>query len=472
MSVAEVKLGDSKAISKQLDYKPVDWSAPVYKFTKIYPQSGTQTLTLGQGSTGETIFELPTKCFNLSQSVLSWNETIPGQGAGNYSWKQMGTYGPIQQVQLYTRGGQMLCDMNYANVAMEVMRPRETKLQEFLTMEQPDALYPCNGLANVNYLPTQTAYAAGPPVVVPVNNAAITSAPVNYTERKYLEVSGNGLAATYNMKMRLSSLMNTIFAMDRDLAFPEVVVVRIVWGTTRIGWLSTSATNPTTGAAALTGNIVFDTIQLLLATETRPEIAQQVASVKEIMVHFTWVFKNNPGSAVRQTVTVRLNRMHGIYCKKIIHSLFNNTESTNTMYDHSNYGSALSSANLPGQAAKVNTYRTSLDNSYLQEYDLNCSPQYADDYMYMKKQLRGSVLQNNIMFAINWHHCDDFQGSQAASDGNVPSNYLGGLDLSIDRKWDFVASQTGYGVAAAYNHYTFVVCTRKLSIVPGAITIM
>ena len=446
--MAEVKISDIKSISKQLDYKTVDWSAPDYKFSKIFPQSGTQKLIIPIGSTAETLFELPAKCFNLSQSVLTWNETIDLQAAA-YSWKQMGTYGPIQQVQLYTRGGQMLADINYANVMMEVCRRRQLKLQEFLTQEQTDALYPCNSAAATNYLPV-------------VSGGAVTNAPVGYIESKYLEASAVGTAITYQMRMRLSSLVNSIFAVDRDLAFPEVLVMRVVWSSSRVGWSSTNAADPSAGVLALTGNVTCDIVQLLLATETNNEIARQVAEVKEIMVPFVWTFRNNPGVSTAQTVTVRLNRMHGLYCKKIIHTVLNNAETTNTMYDHTNYGATTI------LAAKVTSYYTAKDNARIQEFDLNATINIGDDYQHVKKQLKGSCILNNKMHAINWHHCDDFQGSQSISDGVLPPNYLGGLDLSTDRKWDFVGTM----INAAYNHYTFVVCTRKLTITPNAITIM
>lgn len=338
---------------------------------------------------------------------------------------------------------------------LRVVRPKETPLEAFLSHDAKDALQPCNVLASANL----TSVAC-------LGNYA--SASRSYTEQLYNTISASGASTTRYRQFRLNYLLNTLFALDKTLLFPEVLVLRVIFNSTKVAWNSNSATDPTSTPQAITTCTIAD-LQLLLAVEQNQEIvnslAEKIKSGFSMMIPFVFRYKNNV-SGLAQNVSIRLNRGHGAVCKKVIHAIFHGTESASgTMFDHSNIGADAATA------LKVTEYYTMLDNNRLQQYNMNCTLNKGDDYVFHKKQLKGSVLQNQQIYSYNWFHCDDFSNSLSPSDSeSLPvdkNNLIDGIDLSIERKWDFVGVTT---LTGPWNHYSFVCVGKMLQISPTMIT--
>lgn len=296
---------------------------------------------------------------------------------------------------------------------------------------------------------------------------AVTNASRGFTEQLYLYGNAVGALTLYR-DLRLGYLLNTIFSLDKTLLFPEVLVMRVIFNSTKLGWKATNANDPVTGAVALASAITVANLNLLLAVDQSQEVvnslADKVKSGFNMMIPFVHRYKNNLNGD-SQSVSIRMNRGHGAVCKKIIHAVFHNTESANTMYDHSNIGA---NANT---ALRVSEYYTMLDNSRLQQINLRATLNYGEDYLYHKKMLKGSVLQNQQIYSYNWFHCDSFENQIAPVD-NLPvdkDNLITGIDLSIERKWDFVGQTM---INAYYNHYTFVCVEKALSITPTMISVV
>ena len=111
-------------LSNQLDYKKETFIHPTYKLNKILPQSGSQTVTINTGG-NDTIFEIPaSKAFNLARSLLCFNIAPLTAGAYYYAYKDVFT--PIRQLQLYTRGGIYLCDLNELPNYSKFVKSRDT----------------------------------------------------------------------------------------------------------------------------------------------------------------------------------------------------------------------------------------------------------------------------------------------------------------------------------------------------------
>lgn len=455
MSANAFAQNGSTTISHELDYKPVEYSCPNYRFSKILPLSGSQTVTLGAASTQETILEIPTKAFNLANSVLSWDRTIALVG-GRSIWTPEDTCGEILQIQFYSRSALNLVDLNYCNNYLKVVGKKEKSFHSFMTNDVTDPLYRSDDLKVANYTPTANL------------GSVASGASVNYNECKYLSSTALGAAQTARrMRLRLGDLYNTLFSVDKDLLFPEVMILRIVWSSSKIGWTSLSQTDPSATPLDLPAGATLNNVALYLATESRPEIERglqaKVASGMEVLIPYVSTYKLNL-AGTSQTVSIRLNRANGLFCRKIIHAVFNNAENVNTMYDHTNLDAAVATT-----AGKVQSYYTAIDNQRIQNYDLSTSILVQDDYMYHKKQLEGSCILNQQMYQLNWFNCDDMLGSESVADGKLSPNLIGGLDLTIDRKWDFVGQSM---INANYNHYTFVVLTRKLVISPTSISFL
>jgi hypothetical protein len=174
-----------------------------------------------------------------------------------------------------------------------------------------------------------------------------------------------------------------------------------------------------------------------------------------ILVPYVYTYKTNLGVSTSQNVSLRFNRGNGRRLKKIYHSLFHNTESSNTAYDHSN-----------DNAGRITNYYTLLNNNRLQEYNLDCTQ--LDDFMLIKKQLKGSVIQTSAVFTYNWFHLEDFTGMYDDNHRDDKDNLETGLPLELEQKWDIYLTTA----SAAYNHYSFAITEKMLTISSSGIEIL
>ena len=134
---------ESSASPPQLIYKPVVQYQPSYRLSKLLPLSGSQTIPISGTATSEVIFELPTKPFNFSECVLSYQRNIAGQ-APNYAWTFTDTIPELMSVQIYTRSGKYICDINSFNNYINVARKIVMTQDDFISSDPKHCLYPCN----------------------------------------------------------------------------------------------------------------------------------------------------------------------------------------------------------------------------------------------------------------------------------------------------------------------------------------
>ena len=335
----------------------------------------------------------------------------------------------------------MLVDLNNANNYLQVINFKEYKLDEFKSNDQMNRFYPCNGLTTA------------------IDRPDGTSASLNYVEPRYLQVSaqeagGSESIITQQVQFKLKDIMNTFFAINKDVVFPEVLMLRLVWEAgNRISWYANSATDPNTGATASTGNHTASNVCLFLAVEQNQEIANSLqakiaSSGLNIPIDYVHSYKTNL-SSTSQTVSLKFNAGHGQTLKKVIHAAFANTETTWYAYDHVNTSQS-----------KISSFYSMLDNERLQEINLTCST--YDDYLFLKKQLAGTPIMNANIYNANWFWCDDW------SDRIDNKNVVAGLPISgTEHKWDIYMTTAN----ANHNHYTFAVCQKILSIGPNLIEV-
>ena len=97
-------------VSRELDYKSVDVSHGSYQLSKITPQSESNIITPNGGE--EAIFEIPgSKVINFGRSILSFQFTPGTAGSAKFNWIHCDWFPFIRQLQLYTREGLFLCDI-------------------------------------------------------------------------------------------------------------------------------------------------------------------------------------------------------------------------------------------------------------------------------------------------------------------------------------------------------------------------
>ena len=331
-----------------------------------------------------------------------------------------------------------------------------------------------------------------PPGITPNNGPASQA----YEEAAYImsdaamgiAPTGNNATAQINltMNMPLKAIKKTIFALDKDIVFPDIIVLRILFGpANKFAYFSTSALDPTAGAPAVlvpaaiyapapttgTAAVRIYNLTLLLATEKNEDLAQSVRALVNspsglnILIDFPYSYKQNL-SGSNQNISLRFNRGHGKNLLSIITSPFNNTESLNTAYDCFNVLAA-SSANTGNTAnnifpigAKVLNYYTQLDNVRLQDITPTSGYQYGNDYRENRKFMIDTPYLNIGVYNNNYFHMDQFY-ERNILDVEPEENLDKGMSLIVERKYDLIANMNG---STAYNWYTFAIVAKDLHI--------
>jgi hypothetical protein len=407
---------------------------PDYKYSRSYQQSGGTEVTIDT-SNKESIFELPAKVMNLSKSVLKFTATPT---AADFNWMFMDVIAGIRQIQLYNRSGVMLCDLNYLDKYSKIVLKTDTKKvdaieRDYGTAGQLVDMYGVvRGTSSV-YQYADAAASTGTSTVDPVYVYTGVNAPI------------------LDIELPLSQLKNTILALDKDLFFNEIMLLKIIWNPyTSWGFKSNSATDPTGGVAtAIAANIAITKLSFNLALENNMAISASLiqgvmSQGMSVVVPYVHPYKyTSPGSA-SQNVTLRFNRTFGRHLKKIYHGVFHQTETIATRYQLSNLA-----------RTKVTSYYTAVDGIRRSDFDLSVDNE--DDFDYVKKQLPDSILTSKLYtFRYNWIAFERFDDGRDTATDCVDS----GLPLDTEKKWDFIATTA----TDAHNHYTFAVCSRIFAV--------
>ena len=95
-----------------------------------------------------------------------------------------------------------------------------------------------------------------------------------------------------------------------------------------------------------------------------------------------------------------------------------------------------------------------------------------------RRQLRGSVLSNLNLYQYNWFHCDDWCDFGPKYDQENMGELMAGTPLTVaPLAWVFIcvsarANGTGnYTAANSFQHYTWFVFLKKLSMSPVTVTV-
>ena len=129
---------------QQINDPAIDFSTklhlcPSYRYNKLIPTSGSQTFSLQPSSTVNTQFELASNCYNLSKSKLVFDINIGGT-ASVFSILHADPLAMFDRIQLYTRSGIQLVDLNSANNFSKMVSPYITKFDELQQVRQEHML--------------------------------------------------------------------------------------------------------------------------------------------------------------------------------------------------------------------------------------------------------------------------------------------------------------------------------------------
>lgn len=445
--------------SPEIRFKPRDYEHPVYRTAKLLPQGGSSNSITLDAHNPETIFELPQKVFNLSKSMLHFNLEIDSE-AGEVSWTRVDCLSPIYQIQLYTRGGTHLVDLNDVDLFTKVVTKAETKFEDY--MNYPTITGTGNDDDVKKVLACRLLGKNGSPTAAnsPDHSGGASTLPI--LEPTYCSGTATAKAFTYRCKIPLSQIKNTLFDVDKDFYANEVLLLRIVWNQkNKVVWAGTDANSPAVGQKDSAGTVKISSMAVFLAIEQNQVIENSIKmsiadGTYRFLAPWTRVYKINYSASGVQTQQLRLDISGGQRLMKIYHTIVKNSGDKNTI---------LTIDNKAG--SKCTSFYTSLNNNRLQDFNVDCTN--MEDFMLLQERLKGSVLVDSNIYQYNWFWLDDFADYLAPSD--LPTyppkdNLRRGIPMLEQQLWEFVGN---VATSNSLDHYSFVVFQRELSVTPAGI---
>ncbi len=439
------------AIAPALDYNQNLYSHGLPQFVQVFSNQYGSAINLNSGQT-PIVFNLPSEVMNFGQSHLLYQLNLPGV-ALNYIWYAADTVAEITHIQLYGASNQFIADLDNLNVFMKIATKRETSIEEYLSYDEMNRLYPSNSLNNVV-----------PALRVLSGSTAVQPSYRSYTEPAYFAVGGLGADVVLQCQIPLAMIKDSILAMDKNFYFNQVTYLKIFFGPiSRVAYMSTSNANPALGTPVpYTGLGTIANLQLMLAVETDVEVRSKLinqvqSSGMSLIIPYVQSYVNTVQISTSQQINIQLDAGSGKTLLKMYHSVFNNVPSLTTMYDCSNLPTA------PTTNQKVMQYYTNLNNRRNQNITVDCTTNgFYTDYMNQRNLIKGSVIDSRDIFQYNWCHIDDFSGftPEYIQEGN--GQLMSGVPLgNVPITWTFVGTSM---TSAAYIHYSFGVFTKRLTV--------
>jgi hypothetical protein len=418
------------------------------------------------------VINLPPNVFNLYQSYLDYLVNLAAPGANYYLWNYEDTLCEISHIQLYESNNQWLCDLDNLQNYLKYTIKRDTSIQEYLTFDPLNSFQVSNSL--VNQVPA-LRHGVANTGLAPTNPSNL-----NYIEPAYFSVQAINAPLSYQVQFPLRFIKNSIFAIDKNLYAGQLMYLRSFFGPiTKIAYATQSNANPSSGFPSPPGNTsqtyagvaTISNLQLMLAIETNEaNRAKAIAETNSpqgmsMIIPYPQSYKNS-NSGTSQNISIQVDAGNGRSLMKVIHQVYNNNEMNDTAYDCTNVPNAVT-------PQKVLQYWTQINGQRLQDLSLTCTGNSGDlytDYMQQKNAIRGSVLESYNVFAYTWAHVDDFCNFGPKYDqNNSRCDLIAGKPLdALPVTWTFVGNQM---VSGTYQHYTWMIFTKKLTMSPQGITV-
>lgn len=411
--------------AETIEYRPSVMADSEYKMTRLVQNTGANNVTISTSQAVATI-ELPAVAMNLAKSWLNFTITVPANtNAAHYALAYRDTP-PIQRLELFTRGGKYLCDIsNFANI-YQAFGQRTKTIEDY------------HGFSDG--------------VVVK------TASPNDLATNRLVSVLGATGDVVVNFKIPGHELYNTILSLDKSVYFGEVLQLRITFGSKdSIGFWATGENGATPIVVPPTSDITLTNLNLFLAQEENSRVVNdliQTVSTEgmSLVVPFVHSYKTS-ATAADTAVSIRLSRGHGLSCERIYTIPIDGAEELETRY--------------VADAEQLVSFYSLLDSKRMQEFDVLCGGATGQkDYLW----LRAHEKKDRVVSLDPTNDVRNFAWSDSWCDGLecAKKQHLGGLDLSVERKYDIYFKSS----VATTKYYTAVVCQKMLSISPMGIEIM
>lgn len=468
--------GGSVVTADSINYEQKMYSHPSYRFEPQFPNTFGQTISLGSSQTPSTI-NIPPEVFNWYYSNLLYSVTLPTGAA--YLWVALQAMREISHIQFYSGSNMWIADIDNLQNYCDILIKKELAREDFLSLDPLTGVSASNSVINV----VPSLRSSNKNTTATVADGPANPSSVNYTEPSYYTVSDNVGNVTYNIQFPLRLIKNSIFSIDKNLYFGQTTYLKVYFGPlTKICYNSDSNANPSAGNKTVyNGAAYISNYQLMLAVETNQDLRNMIINKVSTtglsyMIPYVQAFKNSNRGA-SQNISIQFDQGNGRSLMKVYHSIYNTLEQLDTMYDHANCGTI---AGVPDTSVtgavnqKVTNYYTQLNGKRNQDINIDCTSYSGTpllDYMSHKRMLRGSIMSNSNIYQYNWFHCDDFSEFGASYDQDNKGELISGIPMSVaPLTWSFVGVNMR-GAQNEFQHYTWAVFVKKLTMSPGVVLV-
>jgi hypothetical protein len=444
--------------SSQIGYGQAGLENVSYKFVQVPPQNFGANISLNASQQPVT-FNLPVDVWNFSESYLSFTINL-ALVANQYIWTREDVWsGAISHIQFYCDSTSTpIVDLDNLQNYCQIVLKKETALNDLQTMDAQSGFYPSNSLKNAV------------PALQPNQVTGATPNPSfkSYNEPAYYNVQPIATAAAINVMLPLRLLKNTLFSMNKDITSPKITYLKLFFGPLgKFAFSSTSNVSPTAAVPAALPNVAGNYISNLMfymASEANPAARAKVEGDmrKGLSFYVPWVqsFKNQ-NTGVVQNININLDQNFGATLSKMYHSVYNNTESEGTAYDNCNF---TDNAGVIS-AGKVQTFVTAINQKDLQQLVMDCTATTGlyTDYVTIKNQLKGSVIQSRPQYQQQWFWCDDFSNIGPKNEQEDNDSIISGLPMTATAAtWTFKGKTMNAVGNPTYQHYSYGIFMRRL----------
>ena len=411
---------------------------PIYKYVKT-SMANAQSTTVTLTATGQTevSFKIPhNSVFNLSRSRLAGTLNINAQSGTTKSVIHADTL-PFQcSIYLQTANSLNLSESTQAAKYMRIANKLHTKVTDFLTNDDVGFCYPSNSTSNAT-----------------ANGTAQT---VAYLESQYLEQSADdtAMARTFEVDVGVCT-PDTLCALDTDITIGQndVYLKLVIDGFDKWTWNSGGGTLNNTPA------VTISNCYLYMAVEQNDNLKSKVLSDFQsggLKISTPFLLYNaQPLTGTSQNMIVTYLPNNGKVMRKIMHTVWNNTDT----YENS--------MNCLNTGSYITTYNTYLDDKKMQD-DVVSNDDYSA-WRLNRIHCKDTPIFNQGVYEKTWFHIENLESAIGAKEYNetVPrKNIVSGLPLEKALSYQFQSTSSGAGT---YNHIVWAVVQRDLVIAPNDI---
>jgi hypothetical protein len=453
--------------SEEITYTPSVSNHSSYIMRNIAPQ-GSNTATLSAaGVVGPVEFILPPAVMNMARSRLEFSLQLGGV-ASKITCLNANLNTIINRIVLYSSAtNAVICDVSNFNLFTSMLNGPSTHIDNFLTKATyatsaggaslpvtPDRtialedICKCNTDTAANGLMSNVSYASGINAdgYIPSLTNRFLSRKINHVNSTKSGTAGNNDLGI-DISIPLNSLSHTIFSINRNLYFPENIVLQIYFNNSdNFAFVTTGSNNDEYDGLASVASAAISNLNILLAQEQNLAIVSQtidrVMKGPGISLPFTYpTITRQAINGVSPSYQLQLTKAYGQRILGICTSIFGQVAYLTNAHGRipDKDGSSLS---------QYNTFINSVPLKYAAGIDCTKS----EDYILNKPYFDKSVIQVPYEYIYSeWFHFDSFVGEKPLWKVNEDQTDIDGLDVSnASSTWQF------QGTLSATDNYTYV----------------